>query len=686
MPTFRYNGAFSRRFFFFTLVILTTLFALALLTSVYQKDGLSPLEIGLLLLYAVLIGWISFSFWAACIGFFIRLSGRDRYAVSQTASHALLPQEARVALVMPIHNEDPKRVSAGLQAICEDLIATGQHAGFDVYVLSDTRDPEIWVEEELRWQQLSHALQGKLKVYYRNRELNHGRKVGNLKDFCTRWGGHYRYLIVLDADSLMSGESLVKMARIMENNPQVALLQVPPAPIGKESLFARILQFASSVYGPIFTTGLNFWQLGEGNYWGHNAIIRTRAFTDHCGLPRLPGREPFGGEIFSHDFVEAAMLRRAGWQVWLAYDMSGSYEELPPTLIDYAKRDRRWCQGNLQHAKLVFARGWHPINRLHFIMGIMSYLASPLWLLFLIMTGADAYIRAQTEPVYFLGDTLFPIWPESYAVEMTTVLVVTLAMLFLPKLLALLLLLSQPAERERYGGAARASWSVLLETLTSALLAPVLMLFQTKFVLAILLRRNISWATQQRGDHQTGLLDALAAHGGHTVVGLLAGWLSYRYIPDFFWWFIPVLLGMLLSIPFSMFLSNLRLGQATLRRRLFLIPEEHRPPAVLERMRAHLRQPDPAPLDQPGNRFLQVILDPPINALHLSMLPAARLTSKRHRHYLQGLVYQLLEEGADKLGVAEKRALLNDPETLRELHLLAWSLPRLSASFGQTTV
>jgi hypothetical protein len=192
------------------------------------------------------------------------------------------------------------------------------------------------------------------------------------------------------------------MVRLMENHPRVALIQTPPVPVNRESLFARILQFAGSLYGRMFTAGLNYWQLGESNYWGHNAIIRIQPFLDHCGLPKLPGREPFGGEILSHDFVEAALLRRAGWEVWLAYDLEGSYEEIPPTLIDYAKRDRRWCQGNLQHLRLAFRTGFNALSRLHFLMGVMSYAASPLWLLFLIATGVDAYLQTQQELVYFL--------------------------------------------------------------------------------------------------------------------------------------------------------------------------------------------------------------------------------------------------------------------------------------------
>lgn len=675
--------AHIRRLVFFSLILLTTAFAMGLLTSVYQVNGLTFLEVLLLLLYAVLIGWISFSFWAATLGFFIQLRGRDLAAINQQGPLEPIAGTTRTALVMPVYNEDPRRVFAGLAAICDDLISTTEAEHFEVFILSDTRDPDLWVEEEQRWQHLAQGYQGRIPIHYRNREQNKGRKVGNLKDFCTRWGGHYDFMIVLDADSLMSGATLVRMVEIMQANPTLGLVQVPPSPVGKESLYARILQFASSAYGPIFTTGLNFWQLGEGNYWGHNAIIRMQAFVDHCGLPSLPGREPLGGEIFSHDFVEAAMLRRNGWQVWLAYDLGGSYEELPPTLIDYAKRDRRWCQGNLQHLSLVWAKGWHPINRLHFFMGIMSYLASPLWLLFLILTAINAYILAQSEPVYFFGLSLFPSWPPSFAVEMGTVLVATLTMLFLPKVLSLLLLVLRPERRRGHGGILGAFLSVLLETLTSALLAPILMLFQTQFVIAILLRRNTSWVTQQRDDHQTGFVEALLTHGWQSLLAILVGWLSYRYIPNFFWWFTPVLLGLVLAIPLSMLLSNRGLGLLTKRMGLFLIPEEVAMPEVLRGLEERLSLPDPLALPEGGSRFLAVISDPPLQALHQALLPAAAKTGKRRYQELLVLIYRLLEEGEASLSPAEKRALLANPEILNELHLLAWTLPGMTADFGR---
>ena len=674
-------GHTLRRVVFFTLVALTTLIALGLLVSVFQTDGFSPMELLLLLLYTILFAWICISFWTAFMGFWILLFGRDRWAISRQAPQTPPDPRAappRTAILMPIYNEDSERVFAGLRAIHQSLAATGQLDGFDFFILSDTRDPDVWVEEELRWQDMVRALDGQGRIFYRNRPENTSRKSGNLEDFCTRWGGHYRYMIVLDADSIMQGATLVEMVRLMELHPRVALIQTPPVPVNRESLFARILQFASSLYGRMFTAGLNYWQLGESNYWGHNAIIRIQPFLDHCGLPKLPGREPFGGEILSHDFVEAALLRRAGWEVWLAYDLEGSYEEIPPTLIDYAKRDRRWCQGNLQHLRLAFSKGLNALSRLHFSMGVMSYAASPLWLLFLIATGVEAYLQTQQELVYFFGENWQPVWPVSFAVEMTTVLLVTLTMLFLPKLLALLLLLKDARLRRAYGGLFNATLSVLLETIFSVLTAPVLMLFQTKFVLAILMRKAVGWPPQQRGDHQTGFAEAALAHGGQTLIGVVAGTLSYLYVPAFFWWFTPVLLGLGLAIPVSMLSSSMALGRRAKELGLFLTPEETEPPSVLLDLEDDLREGEavlPALQKAAPSRFVQVLVDPYVNALHRSLLPEREPPGKRRRHYLEGLIHQLEEEGPNSLSPAQKRELIADPETLLRLHALHWSRP-----------
>ena len=663
-----------RRILFFSLVVLTTVLAMAMITSAFQQNGFTPTELILLILYTLLILWVSTSFWTATLGFWVLLRGGDKYSIGRLPPAGASPDDGplRTALVMPIYNEDPTRVTAGLRAIWQSLQETGRGDDFDLLILSDTRDPDCWMQEEANWYRMCVDFNAHGRIFYRNREKNIARKSGNLEDFCHRWGGRYRYMVVLDADSIMAGETLVSMVDMMEAHPGVALIQSPPLPANHKSLFSRILQFASNFYGDIFIWGINYWQLSSSGYWGHNAIIRVEPFVKHCGLPKLPGREPFGGEIFSHDTVEAALLRESGWEVWIAPELKGSYEELPPTLIDYAKRDRRWCQGNLQHLRMVFVRGFGGLSRLYFLMGIMSYVSSPLWLLFLILTGFEAYVQSQTMPVYFFGDNLFPVWPESYAVEMTTVLLVTLSMLFLPKIWSLILGLVRWRKIKTYGGILRATLSVFLESLFSMLTAPVLMIYQSKFVFAILMRRSVGWPPQNRDDHRLSLWEAIQAHGEHTVIGLLAGWVSYQYVPGFFLWLIPVLAGLVLSIPISMLSSSAWVGQTARKLGLFLTPEEYRQPRVLQLLNENLERMEreqAAALAESTD--IRHVADPGVCALHLALLPN-RPVKKRHRHQLRALVYQLVEEGPDKLTPAEKRNLISDPETLVRLHTMSW--------------
>ncbi len=672
-------GRHVRRPVYFSLVVLTTLGAMSLLSAAIQDGGITPLELVLLILYAVLILWVAASFWTAVMGFarlLRRGAGTDPITPAAPPNEKETGEPFRTALVMPVYNEDPDRVFAGLRAMYLSLVETGRHQGFEIFVLSDTRDPDTWVKEEMHWRRWAEELGHPTRLFYRNRVENTARKSGNLEDFCRHWGARYRYMIVLDADSMMSGETLVEMVRRMETDRRLALIQVPPVPVNRSSLFARMLQFAGSLYGRMFAAGLSYWQQDTSNFWGHNAIIRVRPFAEHCGLPKLPGREPFGGDILSHDFVEAALLARSGWKVRLADDLGGSYEEIPPTLIDYAKRDRRWCQGNLQHARLVTARGFKALSRIHFAMGVMSYVASPLWLLFLVATGIEAYLRSLQVPVYFFGDNWLPVWPESYTVEMGTVLWVTLAMLFLPKVLALILLARDRALGRQFGGLARASLSVLIESLFSVLLAPVLMLFQSKFVAAILLRTTVGWPTQQRGDHQTGLAQALGAHWVHTSIALVTGWLTYTYVPSFFWWFTPVLAGLALSVPVSMITSRTSLGLLARRAGLFLTPEEYEEPRVLRLLEENLTKPQGALCTGVSGRDLweRAVVDPCAFALHASLLPD-ETPSRRRRHYLEGLIFKLQDEGPGSLTGAEKRALLSHRDGLFELHILKWARP-----------
>ena len=287
-------------------------------------------------------------------------------------------------MLLPTYNEDPHRIMARLRAMYESVDLSGYGSRFDWFVLSDTTNPSIWIAEEKCFLRLRREC-GANNIYYRHRRENTARKSGNIEDWVTRFGAGYDHMIILDADSLMTADTIVRLVSAMETHPGVALIQTLPVVVNAKTLFARLQQFSGRLYGPLIAAGIAWWHGSEGNYWGHNAIIRVRAFAQDAGLPELHGRKPFGGHILSHDFVEAALMRRGGWAIRMAPTLGGSFEECPPSLLDFAARDRRWCQGNLQHLAVLPARGLHWVSRLHLLTGIGSYLTAPLWLLFLLL-------------------------------------------------------------------------------------------------------------------------------------------------------------------------------------------------------------------------------------------------------------------------------------------------------------
>jgi membrane glycosyltransferase len=576
-----------RRWLFLGLVVSSTIVADQPVWSVIRVDGLSPLEILVFALFTILFAWIAASFWLACIGAYVRWKNIDVLpAASGPANHYPAHRVSRTAIVMPVYNESALRTFAGLAVVRESVRAAGGAAGFDYFILSDTTEPTLQMVEEQEWRRLHDTEPEGHNIFYRHRPRNIGRKSGNIQDFCENWGALYDYMVVLDADSLMTGETLVRLVALMDGNPRAALIQVPPQLIGRESLFARIQQFSSSIYGPCHAAGLAFLQGTDGNYWGHNAIIRVRAFMRHCGLPRLPGEAPLGGEILSHDFVEAALLRRAGWDVLMAPTLGGSFEEPPPTIFDYLKRDRRWCQGNMQHARLVLAVGLRMPSRLHFVMGVMNYLASPLWLLLLISSAIEMYLSAQVIPVTYFGRYPVLSAPISHTVELVILLASTVALLYAPKILALLIASRDPLMRAAHGGRLRLFRSVVLECVFSTLLAPVVMLSHSWFVLSILCGRTTGWGAQQRDDRALPLWFVMRMFAPHTLIGIAATFAVYHYLPGEFWWFLPFLVGMSLAIPLVYFSSSLRLGNFARRLGFFQTPDEIGGMNILKRLRA----------------------------------------------------------------------------------------------------
>ncbi|PTQ68259.1 glucans biosynthesis glucosyltransferase MdoH [Pseudomonas sp. GV071] len=627
------------------------------------------LQGSILLLFGILFCWVSAGFWTALMGFLELLTGRDKYRISgASAGHEPIAAEARTAIVMPICNEDVARVFAGLRATYESVAATGELQHFDFFVLSDSNDADIAVAEQQAWLDLCREAQGFGRIFYRRRRRRVKRKSGNLDDFCRRWGSEYRYMVVLDADSVMSGDCLTSLVRLMEATPDAGIIQTAPRASGMNSLYARIQQFATRVYGPLFTAGLHFWQLGESHYWGHNAIIRMQPFIEHCALAPLPGKGAFAGAILSHDFVEAALMRRAGWGVWIAYDLPGSYEELPPNLLDELKRDRRWCHGNLMNFRLFMVKGMHPVHRAVFLTGVMSYLSAPLWFFFLLLSTALLATNTLMEPQYFMEPRqLYPLWPQWHPEKAVALFSTTVVLLFLPKLLSVVLVWAKGAKA--YGGKLRVTASMLLEMLFSILLAPVRMLFHTRFVLAAFLGWEAVWHSPSRDDGSTSWREAAVRHGPQTLLGVLwtalVAWLN----PSFLWWLAPIVGSLMLSIPLSVLSSRVGLGLRAKDEQLFLIPEEYAPPKELLATDEYNHENNWHALH---NGFVHAVVDPKQNALAYALATARHRQAEPLEWQRTEQVRHALKVGPQQLDGSARMALLSDPVAMARLHAAVW--------------
>ena len=581
-------------------------------------NQLNALVVFMLLLFLALFAWIALSFTSALAGFVSLLGGGGRRLIPRE----IVMPATRTALLMPTYNESPSRVTAGLQAIDESLCALGAAGAFDIFILSDTVEPEVWIAEEAAFLALRQRTGGDDRIFYRRRAQNTARKSGNIAEWVTRFGAAYPQFLILDADSVMTGEILLRLVTAMEAHPDVGLIQTLPVIVGGTTLFARLQQFAGRVYGPLIAHGIAWWHGAEGNYWGHNALIRTRAFAEQAGLPELRGAKPFGGHIMSHDFVEAALLRRGGWAVHMVPGLAGSYEESPPSLLDTAVRDRRWCQGNLQHAAVLPARGLAWISRLHLLTGIGSYITAPLWLL-LLLTGILLSLRARfVSPDYFpAGKSLFPQWPVVDPVRAKWMFVGTMALLLAPKLLGAIAVLLHGRERRGCGGGVRLLVSLLIETVISGLIAPVVMMTQSADVCRILLGRDSGWSTQQRADGSVPVREIVGRYWRHTALGLLLGASAWAVSFYLALWMLPVVLGAALAIPLAAVTGTRRAGQALRRMGLLRTPEEIDPPVVLARAAEMAGTAEQARDAEPVTRLLD---DPTLLAAHRCMLPPPR--------------------------------------------------------------
>jgi len=565
-------AAERRRRALLAVVALVAAAAAALMLALAPAEP-SPAWWAYAALGVLLLAWVGAGLATALMGAWVLLRG-DRHALALADPPAPIDAAARTAVIMPICNEDIATVFAGLRATCESAAATGALRLFDFYILSDTSDPALRAAELRAWQRLRDMLgDGDLadlgqgaRIFYRWRRVRRHRKAGNVADFCRRWGRQYRYMVVLDADSTMHGDTLVSLVRLMEQHPRAGIVQTLPQAYGHGTLHARLQQFAARVTGRLFALGMAYWQLGESHYWGHNAILRVEPFMQHCALAPIRGRGALSGTILSHDFVEAGMMFLAGYAVCAEPYPDGSWAQHPPKLGNEVVLDRRWCRGNLQNLQLIAEPGWRPVHRVMFAVGAFSYAMAPLWLLFVAL-GVLAGLQAAHQGLALAGHALWSL---------------TLALLLLPRALGVLAVRLR-GEQAAYGGSGRLVASALLETVVSALQAPVRMLAHTAFVLGPLTGLRLDWTSPSRDATRVAWRDAWARVGLPAALALALVALAWPRGELGSPHLVALTLSLLLAVPLAVWAGHPRIGAALRRARLLLVPQEARPSRPLAR-------------------------------------------------------------------------------------------------------
>ncbi|WP_305987588.1 glucans biosynthesis glucosyltransferase MdoH [Roseibium sp. MMSF_3544] len=553
----------------FAFLLGTSFVGLTVLMAVtLSPGGLKPLDIFILFCFMVTLPWTIIGFWNAVIGLLVMRLSRDPVAAvcPIKVGDADKPLKSSTALLSCVRDEDVESLETHLSAMVTNLIRAEQASHFKLYVLSDTSRDDVALHEQEMAARMSERFSGQMEIVYRRRAKNTGFKAGNIEDFCERWGDDHDFALVLDADSYMSADAIVELVRRMEVNPKIGILQSLVVGLPTDSAFARVFQFGMRLGMRSYTIGSAWWQGDCGPYWGHNAILRLKPFKEHCRLPVLPGKGPLAGTILSHDQVEAVLMRRAGYHVRVLPLESGSYENNPPHLLEFIRRDLRWCQGNLQYRRLLGMKGLKPVSRAQLFLAILMFLGSPAWIGF--MVGA-AVLGMTTDYA--------PYRPDTGLILFATVL----TMVFAPKLATVADVLVRKDLRRAFGGPIRVVVSVAAEILYSAMLAPILAVAHTMFMGGLAFGKTIGWGAQARGVSRLPVPLAVSKLWPQTLFGL-AGltWMSAQPI-ELVWPVIPVAVGPLLAALIAVSTSTKFLGTLGIRSTLWRIPEETAPPAEL---------------------------------------------------------------------------------------------------------
>jgi membrane glycosyltransferase len=564
-PAARAANLAGRRVLFAALVIATIATMMGLAAAALSADGLGALDVLLLALFLLTLPWTVIGFWNAAIGFVILRFAKNPFAAVTPAAARIRGDEpitASVALLACIRNEDPARIIRNLRPMLDGLAPVG--ARFHLYALSDTSDRAIAAAEERAFAALAQKWRGRIKVTYRRRDDNAGFKAGNIRDFCLRFGPAHDVAVTLDADSFIPASAILRMVRIMQASPEIGILQGLVVGMPSTSAFARIFQFGMRLGMWSYTTGSAWWQGDCGPHWGHNSVLRLKPFTDHCHMPLLPGSGPLGGHVLSHDQIEAVLMRRAGFEVRVLADEDLGWEENPPTLLEFIRRDVRWCQGNMQYWRFLTLPGLKLVSRYQLAFAILMFLGSPAWMALLVL-GTSGVIAADRPSAFIApGPGL-------------AVFILELVMWFAPKIATIIDAMTREKARYRYGGGPLFLVNVAVETVFFLMLSPIMWFAHTLFLGSLMSGVGVGWGGQTRDDHAVPLSLAVARLWPQTALGwaciaALAVWAPVA-IPSA----LLIAGGLALAVPLCVVTANRAVGAALVRAGIGRLPEETTP-------------------------------------------------------------------------------------------------------------
>jgi membrane glycosyltransferase len=555
----------GRRILFAVLVITTIAAMMGLAATALAADGLGALDAVLLALFLVTLPWTVIGFWNAAIGFVIlRFANNPVAAVTPAASRIRgdEPITASVALLACIRNENPGRIIRNLGPMLDGLAPMGAH--FHLHALSDTCDPDVAAAEEQAFAALAEMWRDRVKVTYRRRDGNAGFKAGNIRDFCLRFGADHDFAVTLDADSFIPAAAILRMVRIMQASPEIGILQGLVVGMPSTSAFARIFQFGMRLGMWSYTTGSAWWQGDCGPHWGHNSVLRLKPFTDHCHMPRLPGRGPLSGHVLSHDQIEAVLMRRAGYEVRVLADEDLGWEENPPTLLEFIRRDIRWCQGNMQYWRFIALPGLKFVSRCQLAFAILMFLGSPAWMALMVL-GTYGVIAADRPSAFIApGPGL-------------AVLVLQLVMWFAPKIATVIDTMTREKARFRYGGGPLFLINVAVETIFFLLLSPIMWCAHTVFLASLLAGGGVGWGAQARDGHAVPLRLAIARLWPQTALGWSCIAALAVRAPAAIPYALLIASGLALAVPLCVVTANRAVGMALVRAGIGRLPEETAP-------------------------------------------------------------------------------------------------------------